>query len=158
MANTKLKKIKKELENNLERYDLLLNAWESVSFATKKDGTPFKVMSKNFGGATYKKEAFADYHILEVVAHSPSLGYLNDWLRLTDNCTDLEEIKKRIDEKKTFFKREIETYQERLQRLDNAFLNFEKAYTQALGALAYDLGCTKEFDSLFYTIRQEVCK
>ena len=45
--------IKTAWEKDLSRYETIVKAWENVTFPTKKDGTPFKVMSKNINGARY---------------------------------------------------------------------------------------------------------
>lgn len=163
MKNYKLEKIKKDLGMNLERYELLLTAWENVVYKTKKDGQPFKNLSKNFENASYKKKNYGNYYVLEVYTFSNNLGYIDDCIylneyRTNEKITDIERIKEMIEKKKQFFKNEISKTNDRINRLDTAFVEFETAYTKALGQLAYDLGCTKEFDSLFYTIRQEVCK
>lgn len=51
--------IKTELEKRLSYEKSILKAWENVTFPTKKDGTPFKVMSKNFDGAELYLDNFA---------------------------------------------------------------------------------------------------
>lgn len=48
-----IENLKKEKEKELAQYTALKKAWEDVSFPTKKDGTPFKNMTKNFKGARY---------------------------------------------------------------------------------------------------------
>ena len=48
-----IENLKKEKEKELAQYTALKKAWEDVSFPTKKDGTPFKNMTKNFKGAKY---------------------------------------------------------------------------------------------------------
>lgn len=60
------------------------------------------------------------------------------------------------EKKKQYFRNEIMKTNDRINRLDNAFIEFETAYTKALGQLAYDLGCTEKFDSLFYQITKIV--
>lgn len=51
--------LKKEKEKNLAKYIALKNAWENVTFLTKKDGTPFKNLAKNFHGAKYYIGAYS---------------------------------------------------------------------------------------------------
>lgn len=51
--NYAIENLKKEKEKELSQYIALKKAWENVSFPTKKDGTPFKNMTKNFKGAKY---------------------------------------------------------------------------------------------------------
>lgn len=48
-----IENLKKEKEKELAQYTALKKAWENVSFPTKKDGTPFKNMTKNFKNAKY---------------------------------------------------------------------------------------------------------
>ena len=89
--------IKTELEKNMSRAKTLLQAWEKVTFPTKKDGTPFKTMSKNIAGATYKQEEYAlqkaySYE-LKVIEHDPLNGYVNDTIK----CYDLIKYMKKDD-------------------------------------------------------------
>lgn len=43
--------VKESIQNSINFYEARIKAWENVSFPTKKDGTQFKVLSKNFEGA-----------------------------------------------------------------------------------------------------------
>lgn len=45
--------IQTEIKKQIERTKCLIEKWEKVTYPTKKDGAPFKNMSKNFDGATY---------------------------------------------------------------------------------------------------------
>ena len=56
--------VKNKLQESINYYDCRIKAWESVTFPTKKDGTPFKVFSKNFAGADIGK-----YYPVEDAAH-----------------------------------------------------------------------------------------
>lgn len=55
----KIENLKKEKEKILAQYIALKNAWENVTFPTKKDGTPFKSLAKNFSGARYYIGAYS---------------------------------------------------------------------------------------------------
>lgn len=161
MKNYKLEKIKEELTISLARDQEILRLWEAVEYKTKKDGQPFKLVSKSFENTTYRKASYGNYYILEVSSLSSDLGYINDWVRLEEyrtkeKITDVEKIKEMIEKKKRYFRNEIMKEKSRLNKLDSAFVEFETAYTKALGQLAYDLGCTKKFDSLFYRITKIV--
>lgn len=119
------------------------------------------VATSNFfqRGAYYKTATYSDYHVLEVCIRSTELGYIEDWIRLkngNEDITDVPTIEKMIENKKAFFQEQILKDKECLSRLDYAFLEFETSYTKALGQLAYDLGCTDKFDSLFYRIKEIV--
>ena len=48
-----IENLKKEKEEELAQCIALKKAWKDVSFPTKKDGTPFKNMAKNFKNARY---------------------------------------------------------------------------------------------------------
>lgn len=161
MKNYKLEKIKEELTRSLARDQEILRLWEAVEYKTKKDGQPFKLVSKSFENAKYRKASYGNYYILEVSSISSDLGYINDWVRLEEyrtkkKITDVEKIKEMIEKKKRYFRNEIMKEKSRLNKLDHAFVEFETAYTKALGQLTYDLGCTEKFDSLFYQITKIV--
>lgn len=53
MSYYDLEEIKTGWKKEISRYQTFVKAWENVTFPTKKDGTPFKTMSKNIEGATY---------------------------------------------------------------------------------------------------------
>ena len=91
--------IRRKLENDLEEAQILKTAWESVTYPTKKDGTPFAVMSKNFCGASYRPSAYASRdgeNELVIYARSDTGRCLSDSLACyanADNLTDTQEIK-----------------------------------------------------------------
>lgn len=108
MKNYKLEKIKEELARSLARDQELLRLWEAVEYKTKKDGQPFKLISKSFENTTYRKASYGNYYILEVSSISSDLGYINDWVRLEEyrtkkKITDVEKIKKMIETNKPAF-------------------------------------------------------
>lgn len=77
MKNYKLEKIKEELARSLARDQELLRLWEAVEYKTKKDGQPFKLISKSFENTTYRKASYGNYYILEVSSISSDLGCLH---------------------------------------------------------------------------------
>ena len=92
-----LDSIKRDLKDYIEENKASLEAWENVTYLTKKDGTPFKSMSKNFTNATYKrKESFRGY-ILEVDTKFTKNRYFRNYIDCgnKDNPNTLEEIKQR---------------------------------------------------------------
>lgn len=61
MANCyNLDGIKKDIEKEIDRYQCMKEAWEKVTFPTKKNGEPFAIMSKNFEGATYTGSTYLE--------------------------------------------------------------------------------------------------
>ena len=55
----RIDEIKRYQEIRIAKTESLLKAWKAVTFPTKKDGTPFASMAKNFNGAEYKKEEYS---------------------------------------------------------------------------------------------------
>ena len=77
--------IKTELEKRLSYEKSILKAWENVTFPTKKDGTPFKVMSKNFDGAKLYLDNFA-WHDYEKKLKVNTFDNLNGYISEDINC------------------------------------------------------------------------
>ena len=76
-----LEGIKAEWEKEISRYQTLVKAWESVTFPTKKDGTPFKEMSRNINGARYvhSNGDLSGYGMkLIITAQDKRNGYITD--------------------------------------------------------------------------------
>lgn len=51
-----IEQLKAKAENRIAQTKAFIESWENVTFPTKKDGTPFASMAKNFSGAKYEKE------------------------------------------------------------------------------------------------------
>lgn len=106
-----LNSIKRDLKDYIEENKARLEAWENVTYLTKKDGTPFKSMSKNFTNATYKrKESFRGY-ILEVDTKFTKNQYFRNYIDCgnKDNPNTLEEIKQKVSEEIESTKRFIKS-------------------------------------------------
>lgn len=69
--------LKKEKEKMLAQYKAFKKAWESVTFPTKKDGTPFKNLSKNFSGARYYIGAYSITNCNYMLDVYTSVNYKN---------------------------------------------------------------------------------
>lgn len=112
-----LNSIKRDLKDYIEENKARLEAWENVTYLTKKDGTPFKSMSKNFTNATYKrKESFRGY-ILEVDTKFTKNQYFRNYIDCgnKDNPNTLEEIKQKVSEEIESTKRFIKSLEKRLE-------------------------------------------
>lgn len=73
--------IKTELEKELSSCYTLKSAWEKVMFPTKKDGSAFKVLSKNIMGAKLHQNEYNPTYgenELTVYANDRLNGYIND--------------------------------------------------------------------------------
>lgn len=140
--------LKKEKERMLAQYKALKKAWEAVTFPTKKDGTPFKNLSKNFSGARYYIDAYSRTncnYILTVNAtaeyNNGTTEYISDDIYCHENlkyvkikpenirgqglCVedqylyDLEEIRNILIPKR------IEYYKKRIKTLEDELSQFE---------------------------------
>lgn len=54
-----IEQLKAKAENRIAQTKAFIKAWENVTFPTKKDGTPFANMARNFDGAIYEKEDYS---------------------------------------------------------------------------------------------------
>ena len=150
--------IKTDWKKELDRCQALKEAWEKVTFPTKKDGTPFKVMSKNINGAHYEPCQYMTYgyeYRVRVTTHSNLSGYVSDEFNTYDNVRyindvkrakidknivksrygladmyvfDLDDIKESVKEKIEYYTKQIEKIECDLSNVDVAFNEFEKAY------------------------------
>lgn len=151
-----LDSIKRDLKDYIEENKASLEAWENVTYLTKKDGTPFKSMSKNFTNATYKrKESFRGY-ILEVDTKFTKNRYFRNYIDCgnKDNPNTLEEIKQKVSEEIESTKRFIKSLEKRLEIIDYAYEEFSKSYDDIRENLK-EL-CEDEEFPLFYAKVQRV--
>lgn len=149
-----IENLKKEKEKKLAQYTALKRAWEDVSFPTKKDGTPFKNMTKNFKNAKYYIGAYSITdcnYILRVNAiaeYKTSSEYISDELKCSETLRymknpvnpdnirkqgayvedqylyDLEEIKKILIPKR------IAYYKNRIAKLTSELQKFDETVTE----------------------------
>ncbi len=176
--------IKTELNKRLSYEKSILQAWENVTFPTKKDGTPFKVMSKNFDGAKMYLDNFAwrDYEKkLKVDTFDDLNGYISEdlncynqvkyisdktMLEKTKNIMpkepmleqvyvyDLEDIKKEIKNKIEYHKKNIVSLEKQIIQAEKAYKNFVADYKKAIENLVETCGAND--NSLFYAVRDTV--
>lgn len=166
--------IKTELKKELETKIALLEAWENVTFPTKKDGTPFSSMSKNFNGAKYHAGDYAmqpGENKLTVYTSTKLSGYINDTidcynlicdmknenqLAKTQNympkqsylkqvyCFDMEDIKEAITNRIAQLEKDIDRLNNEIENAENVFNTFRSAFGNALEQLAKDTEKTGE--------------
>ncbi len=91
--------LKKEKECNLVKAIAFKDAWEKVTFPTKKDGTPFKNLAKNFSGAKYYIGAYSITncnYILTVNAiaeYNNGTEYISDDIYCSENLKYVKNVK-----------------------------------------------------------------
>lgn len=158
--------IKTALAKEIDRKKTLLNAWEKVTFATKKDGRPFQAMQKNIIGAKYNKQNYAmqdGENELTVYAHSEKCGYIHESIncyvlvkylqdeerkKKTQNyghketfleqvyIYDLDDIKKAISQRIDQLRASIESLEKQGEILPDVFNKFKDEYQKVMQTLA----------------------
>ena len=176
--------IKTELEKRLSYEKSILKAWENVTFPTKKDGTPFKVMSKNFDGAKLYLDNFAwrDYekklkvntfdelngYISEDINCYNQVKYISDKSKLEKVSNimpkepmleqmyvyDLEDIKEEIQKTINRHKENIVSLKKQIDQAEKAYNDFVADYKKAIENLVETCGAND--NSLFYAVRDTV--
>lgn len=177
--------IKTQLNKQIEEARARLEAWEKVTFPTKKDGTPFKIMSKNISGATYYMESYAmqpgEYR-LRVTTWCKASGYISSEIDVyvlvkylkdeakkakTQNYQpkvsyleqvytyDIEDIKEAVALKIDMLKREIKQLEEQQEKAHSVFTAFREAYAAAITQLEQDAG-KAENSTLYYMVLDTV--
>ena len=176
--------IKTELNKRLSYEKSILQAWENVTFPTKKDGTPFKTMSKNFDGAKLYLDNFAwrDYekklevntfddlnrYISEDINCYNQVKYISDktMLNKVENIMpkepmleqiyvyDLEDIKKEIKNRIEYHKKNIVSLEKQIDQAEKAYNNFVEDYKKAIENLVKTCGAND--NSLFYAVSDTV--
>ena len=176
--------IKTEIQKRIDEEETLLKAWKEVTFPVKKDGTPFKAMQKNIKGAKYCKETYTlqpGENELKVYIQSKLSGWVEDSIscynqveRLdekkkakTENympkqtclkqiyAYDLEDIKEAVANRIKYLEENLVTLHEQLEKVDELYNNFSKAYHEALKQLEEASG-RDENSTLFYLIKDTV--
>lgn len=150
--------IKRKIELEIKEKKMILRAWENVTFPTKEDGTPFKIMQKNIKGATYKTDRYAFRECekdLYINTHSPDCGYTIDKIQAHDVVRymknnkakekpeniaphepllediyvyDLDDIKEAVSAHIEYLKEEIILLNKQLQNVEKSYNAFETSY------------------------------
>lgn len=177
--------IRTQLNKELTEENGKLQLWEKVGFVTKKDGKPFKILSKNIVNAKYNVESYAmqpGENVLNVHGWINGIGYVSDEMKCyelvrylqdenkkakTENYLpkqsylaqvysyDLEDIKNAVQLKIERVKKTIAVLENDLLLLDNAFNNYKKAYGDALKQLEIDTNKNSN-SSLYYMIKDTI--
>ena len=176
--------IKTELNKRLSYEKSILQAWENVTFPTKKDGTPFKVMSKNFDGAKLYLDNFAwrDYekrlkvntfddlngYISEDINCYNQVKYISDKSKLEKVSNimpkepmleqmyvyDLDDIKEEIQKTINRHKENIVSLEKQINQAEKAYNDFVADYKKAIENIVETCGAND--NSLFYAVRDTV--
>lgn len=180
-----LDEIKTEIKKDMAMNSAFIEAWEKVTFPTKKDGKPFAVMSKNISGAKYTLESYAmqpgEYE-LTVYTHNNDCGYIYDTIKAhelirymkdetmlskTENympeqsyleqvyCYDIEDIKNAVQRRIDYLKEYNKDLENQLASIDNIFHNFRNAYDAAIKQLKSDCAVFNHTNT-YYAVKDTV--
>lgn len=180
-----LEGIQAELINRIAREKAILQAWQAVTFPTKKDGSPFKNMAKNISGARYYMDSTAwqpgeykmsvytwangsGYVDSEIKAYE-MIKYMKDKTKLAKSQNiqpkqtyleqiytyDLDDIKQAIANKISSLQAEIAELENQLAIAPEVFATFRNAYHAAIVELEAS-SRRSENSSLYYMILETV--
>lgn len=172
-----------QLKKDRDLCSAKLEKWNEVTFPTRKDGSPFKLMSKNISGAIYFQEEHAmqpgEYY-LRVNGWCNGSGYFSDtihahelvkylkdeeMLSKTQNFQpkqtyleqvytfDLDDIKKAVEQHISQLKTAIVNYDAQIAAAQVAFNDFKHAYSLALQQLEAAAGARSD---LYYYVKDTV--
>lgn len=185
MKHYNLDEIKTAIRKGIAINTAFAEAWEKVSFPTKKDGKPFAVMSKNIEGAKYSLEQYAmqagEYE-LTVYTFSPAAGYIHDTVKayelvkyLKDEAKkaktanyqpeqsyleqvytfDLEDIKEAVKARAAYLREYVADLERQLADVDSIFHGFRDAFAAAMKQLE-DSTAHHSHKDTFYAVRDTV--
>ena len=157
--------IKTELNKRIATEEFYLTKWEAVTFPTKKDGTPFANMGKNFEGASYHTISYAmqpGENVLSVGGWCDGVGYVSNdldcyalvkYLKDETMCAktqnympkqsyleqvyryDVEDIKKAVANRIEYLKKRIESLKAQRDIVESCFNDYRAKYAKALEEL-----------------------
>lgn len=179
-----LDEIKTQLKKEISKSRALAEAWEKVTFPTKKDGKPFAILSKNINGAKVTAEQYAlqsGENELTVYTSCKECGYINDSIKLyelvryldegmkakTENYMpkqsyleqvyryDLEDIKKAVANRAKYYRDRAADLERQDEQAERIFTKFRKAYAEAVADLEEEAA---QFEGrfLFYAVKETV--
>lgn len=84
---------KKKMEKSVNYYQVRIEAWEKVKRVYKKDGSVFKVLSKNFEGCTFYNEY--SLNKCGINFYDSFEGYTCDWITYSPETETPDSIEKK---------------------------------------------------------------
>lgn len=160
--------IQTEIKRQIEKAKCLIEAWKKVTYLTKKDGTPFKSMSKNFDGATYAKKY--NNPKLSIWGWSEFSGYEQDYIFCyetkydngisTTIIYDMEQIKEKVNDRIDDLRHKVVSLEKQLEVSEKAYTEFQEVYNNMRNQLKKLSGCENEKyeNTLFHAIYGTIVK
>lgn len=103
--------------------------WAAVTFPTKKDGTPYAVITKNITGATYKPENDYLYICTQV-----NYKYITDYAYIKGDAGQLENIKNAVRDRIVYLDKKINSLNTQIENVKKDFATLENAYKELTAA------------------------
>lgn len=160
--------IQTEIKRQIERTKCLIEKWENVTYPTKKDGAPFKNMSKNFDGATYTaKDNSAE---LSICGWSEFSGYEHDSIfchetkyenmKYVTILYSVDQIKEKINDRINDLQHKLISLENQLKVSEKAYTEFQEVYENMRNQLKKLSGCENEKyeNTLFHAIYGTIVK
>lgn len=125
-----------EMKRTLEEYQMLSEAWENVRVVTKKDGTPFKTLKRNF-----KNCIFFERYGLQHVGVSISRDrryYHDDFILLTDE--NVETLKEHIDSRIRALKKYEKEYKKAVDVIENNTIDIDELAESIMNSIKKKCG------------------
>lgn len=125
-----------EMKRALEEYQMLAKAWRNVEVVTKKDGTPFKTLKRNFKNCIF----FEGYGFRHVgVSISKDRHYYHDgFILLTEE--NVETIKEHIDSRINALKGYEKEYKEAVNAIENNTVDIDKLAEDIMNSIKEKCG------------------
>lgn len=99
------------------------DAWNNVTFPTKKDGTPFTNIARNINGAVYDP-----YNNNLHVCVNVNYTYRTDYTYIDNDAGELENIKKAVADRIKQLDKKIASLNEQIKNIKADFETLENAY------------------------------
>ena len=129
--------IEKKLLRNKEYHEKALKAWESVTYNTKKNGSDFKILSKNFNNLKIEETSYNSYR-LKVYFLTELQGYCDDCIYTTVGSLSVSDVKQYINNAMLSHKKQIKEYEEQLGNLNFYFTIFDEEVQNIKKMLSID--------------------
>lgn len=156
--------IKTELAKSLEEAKAKKEAWEKVTFVTKKDGKPFSILGKNIVGAKIYTKPYnmqAGENTLKVYSYS-NYTYIDDEIDIytlvkylknekqiakTQNYMpresyleqvytfDLDDIKEAVQERISYLEKRIVSLEKQIEKAETVYNAFKTEFSNAMNEL-----------------------
>lgn len=170
---TNLEAVKENLKKRIDNYTARIEMWEGVKRVYKKDGTPFKVLSKNFTGARFEDSSKYDprpeLHVFGRIGSRYESETLNAWGYVDEHKFNPEgreingggcvrewfvltpdEIEQEVAERIAQLKGYRADLEKQLADADDIFTTFSEAIEKAFAEMTAKAG---KYTSLYYECR-----